>query len=90
MRRRVAWSSWQSQLDARPSKLYILVFAELSCEGVKPEELRHVMLLAIATLGLPAAVKALTWMDDIGTRISGQPAGSVAEIVNYRPHNKRP
>ena len=34
-------------------------------EGVKPEELRHVMLLAIPTLGLSAAVKALTWIDDI-------------------------
>jgi alkylhydroperoxidase/carboxymuconolactone decarboxylase family protein YurZ len=34
-------------------------------EGVKADELRHVMLLAIPTLGLPAAVKAMTWMDDI-------------------------
>ena len=34
-------------------------------EGVRADELRHVMLLAIPTLGLPAAVKALTWMDDI-------------------------
>ena len=34
-------------------------------EGVKPEELRHVVLLAIPTLGLPTAVKALTWIDDI-------------------------
>ncbi len=34
-------------------------------EGVKPDELRHVMLLAVPMLGLPAAVKALTWIDDI-------------------------
>jgi alkylhydroperoxidase/carboxymuconolactone decarboxylase family protein YurZ len=34
-------------------------------EGVKAEELRHIVLLAIPTLGLPAAVKALTWIDDI-------------------------
>ena len=34
-------------------------------EGVKPDELRQVMLLAIPTLGLPSAVKALTWIDDI-------------------------
>ena len=34
-------------------------------EGVKADELRHVMLLAIPTLGLPAAVKALTWINDI-------------------------
>jgi len=34
-------------------------------EGIKTDELRHVMLLAIPTLGLPAAVKAMTWIDDI-------------------------
>ena len=34
-------------------------------EGIAREELRHVMLLAIPTLGLPAAVKAMTWIDDI-------------------------
>jgi alkylhydroperoxidase/carboxymuconolactone decarboxylase family protein YurZ len=34
-------------------------------EGFKPEEIRHVAVLAIPTLGLPAAVKAMTWVDDI-------------------------
>jgi alkylhydroperoxidase/carboxymuconolactone decarboxylase family protein YurZ len=34
-------------------------------EGIAHDELRHVMLLAIPTLGLPAAVKAMTWIDDI-------------------------
>lgn len=34
-------------------------------EGVSSVELRHVMLLAIPSQGLPAAVKAMTWMDDI-------------------------
>jgi len=34
-------------------------------EGISADELRHVMLLAIPTLGLPTAVKALTWLDDI-------------------------
>jgi len=34
-------------------------------EGLKPEEIRHVAVLAIPTLGLPAAVKAMTWVDDI-------------------------
>lgn len=29
------------------------------------EEIRHVALLSIPTLGLPSAVKALTWIDDI-------------------------
>ena len=34
-------------------------------EGMTTAEIRHVMLLAIPSLGLPAAVKAMTWMDDI-------------------------
>jgi alkylhydroperoxidase/carboxymuconolactone decarboxylase family protein YurZ len=34
-------------------------------EGVTVQELRHVMLLAVSSLGLPAAVKAMTWIDDI-------------------------
>jgi alkylhydroperoxidase/carboxymuconolactone decarboxylase family protein YurZ len=34
-------------------------------EGIAAEELRHVALLAIPTLGLPGAVKAMTWMNDI-------------------------
>ena len=34
-------------------------------EGLTKQELRHVILLAISGLGLPAAVKAMTWMDDV-------------------------
>ncbi len=34
-------------------------------DGLGPEELRHVALLAIPTLGLPQAVKGLTWIEDI-------------------------
>ncbi len=34
-------------------------------EGLSPEELKHVALLAIPTLGLPQAVKGLTWIEDI-------------------------
>src|SRR4051794_29992169 len=34
-------------------------------EGIEPAALRHVAVLAIPTLGLPAAVKALTWIDDV-------------------------
>ena len=33
-------------------------------EGISADELRHVALLAIPGLGLPAAVAALTWIDD--------------------------
>ena len=34
-------------------------------EGIEPAALRHVAVLAIPTLGLPAAVKGLTWIDDV-------------------------
>lgn len=34
-------------------------------EGISPEELRHVALLAITTLGFPQAVRVLTWIADI-------------------------
>ena len=34
-------------------------------DGLTKEQLDHVVLLAIPTLGLPAAVKAMTWVDDI-------------------------
>ncbi len=34
-------------------------------EGLTPAELRHIAILAISTLGLPRAVAALTWIEDI-------------------------
>src|SRR5678815_1996225 len=34
-------------------------------EGLSPEAVRHVALLAIPTLGLPAAVRSMTWIDDM-------------------------
>jgi alkylhydroperoxidase/carboxymuconolactone decarboxylase family protein YurZ len=34
-------------------------------EGITAAELDHVMLLAIPLAGLPAAVKAMTWIDDL-------------------------
>lgn len=32
--------------------------------GVKPEEIRHAAVLGTTTIGLPATVRALTWIDD--------------------------
>jgi 4-carboxymuconolactone decarboxylase len=32
--------------------------------GVTPEEIDHVAVLAISTLGLPAATRAMTWISD--------------------------
>lgn len=34
-------------------------------EGMPPEALRHVALLAIPTLGFPAAMRVLSWVEDI-------------------------
>jgi alkylhydroperoxidase/carboxymuconolactone decarboxylase family protein YurZ len=34
-------------------------------EGIDAESLRQVALLAIPTLGLPQAVAAMTWIEDI-------------------------
>lgn len=34
-------------------------------EGIAPEDIRHVALLAIPTLGLSTAIRSMTWMDDI-------------------------
>lgn len=34
-------------------------------EGIAIDELRHVALLAIPAMGLPSAVAALTWIDDV-------------------------
>jgi alkylhydroperoxidase/carboxymuconolactone decarboxylase family protein YurZ len=34
-------------------------------EGLSADEIKHVALLAIPTLGFPQAVKTLTWIDDI-------------------------
>lgn len=34
-------------------------------EGLTADELRHAAVLAATTLGLPATVRALTWIEDI-------------------------
>ncbi len=34
-------------------------------EGLTPEEMKQVALLAISTLGLPRAVAAMTWIEDV-------------------------
>ena len=48
-------------------------------DGLSPDELRHVALLAIPTLGLPQATKGLTWIEDItGSEVAAEPdVGSV-------------
>lgn len=47
-------------------------------EGIPAEEVEHVALLAIPTLGLPQAVKALTWIHDITRRGGAEPRGLLA------------
>lgn len=34
--------------------------------GCTPEEIRHVAVLATSTIGLPATIRALTWINDCG------------------------
>lgn len=34
-------------------------------EGISVDELRHVAMLAVPTLGFPRAVAGLTWVDDV-------------------------
>lgn len=33
--------------------------------GVKPEEIRHAIMLSLPTIGLPSMMAALSWADDI-------------------------
>ena len=33
--------------------------------GVAPEEIRHAVVLAMPTLGLPTMMAAMTWVDDV-------------------------
>jgi alkylhydroperoxidase/carboxymuconolactone decarboxylase family protein YurZ len=37
-------------------------------EGIEPEALKQVAMLAIPTLGLPTGVAALTWIEDLTER----------------------
>ena len=37
-------------------------------EGLSAEDLRHVALLAIPTLGFPASIAAMSWIDDIAEK----------------------
>lgn len=34
-------------------------------EGLTPEQIRHIALLAVTTLGLPGAVRTMTWIEDM-------------------------
>ena len=36
-------------------------------EGLTPRQIRHIALLAVTTLGLPGAVRTMTWIDDMLT-----------------------
>ncbi len=61
-------------LDARTRRLVKLALSVVAGsltpsraprEGVEPEALKQVAMLAIPTIGLPAGVAALTWIEDI-------------------------
>lgn len=34
-------------------------------EGIAPDQLKHIAILAVPTLGWPQAVRAMTWIEDV-------------------------
>jgi alkylhydroperoxidase/carboxymuconolactone decarboxylase family protein YurZ len=48
-------------------------------EGITPEELEHVAILAITTVGWSQAIKGLTWVRDITRAPPGAPADEPLE-----------
>jgi alkylhydroperoxidase/carboxymuconolactone decarboxylase family protein YurZ len=50
-----------------------------SSEGISPEELEHVAVLAITTLGWSHAIKGLTWVRDITRARRGEAADEPLE-----------
>jgi alkylhydroperoxidase/carboxymuconolactone decarboxylase family protein YurZ len=47
--------------------------------GLTRDELRHVALLAITTIGWPAAIAALTWIEDAMKAVPGGTGGGCSE-----------
>ncbi len=50
-----------------------------SSEGITPEELEHVAVLAITTVGWSQAIKGLTWVRDVTRAQPGAPANELLE-----------
>lgn len=50
-------------------------------EGVAPEAIRHVALLAMPTVGFPQGVAALSWIDDI---LAASPARKARPVARRR------
>jgi alkylhydroperoxidase/carboxymuconolactone decarboxylase family protein YurZ len=80
-------------LDARTRRLIHLALAiaassegathsharRAAAEGITPEELDHVAVLAITTVGWSQAIKGLTWVRDITRAGPGGQAGEMLE-----------
>jgi 4-carboxymuconolactone decarboxylase len=80
-------------LDARTRRLIHLALAiaagsegathsharRASSEGISPEELEHVAVLAITTVGWSQAIKGLTWVRDITRARAGAAASEPLE-----------
>lgn len=80
-------------LDARTRRLIHLALAiaassegathsharRAASEGITPEELDHVAVLAITTVGWSQAMKGLTWVRDITRARPGGPGGELLE-----------
>lgn len=50
-------------------------------EGVTPEAIRHVALLAMPTVGFPQGVAALSWIDDV---LAAAPARKAEKVARRR------
>jgi len=87
-------ASHAGPLDARTRRLIHLALAiaagtegathsharRASSEGITPEELEHVAILAVTTLGWSQAIKGLTWVRDVTRPPRG---GATSEPLEY-------
>ena len=55
-------------IGAGPGRRYALGGPKRTQSRVTPDEIDHVAVLAISTLGLPAATRAMTWISDYPRR----------------------
>lgn len=58
----VSMSRWNTEVN--PSRSAHSAIRHAKEVGITIEEMEHVVLLSITTLGLPAAGRAMAWIDD--------------------------
>ena len=48
--------------------------------GAAPDELRHVILLSLTTIGFPAMIAAMTWVEDV---LQAEPTAEESKNIGY-------